>query len=30
MSKLLNLFSDLDKLDGPKNYKTRSLHMKNT
>ena len=30
MSKLVNLFTDSDKLDGPKNYKTWSHHMKNT
>jgi hypothetical protein len=30
MSKLVNLFTDSDKLDGPKNYKTWSRHMKNT
>jgi len=30
MSKLLNLFTDSDKLDGSKNYKTWSRHMQNT
>jgi hypothetical protein len=30
MSKLINLFTELDKLDGPKNYKTWSQHMHNT
>jgi hypothetical protein len=30
MSKLINLFTESDKLDGPKNYKTWSRHMHNT
>jgi hypothetical protein len=29
MSKLINLFIDLDKLDGPKNYKSWKRHMQN-
>jgi hypothetical protein len=30
MSKLINLFIDSDKLDGPKNYKSWKCHMQNT
>jgi hypothetical protein len=30
MSKLINLFTESDKLDGPKNYKTWSRHMHST
>jgi hypothetical protein len=30
MSKLINLFTESDKLDGPKNYKSWSRHMQNT
>jgi uncharacterized protein YbcC (UPF0753/DUF2309 family) len=30
MSKLINLFMESDKLDGPKNYKSWSQHMYNT
>jgi len=30
MSKLINLFTELDKLNGPKNYKSWSRHMHNT
>ena len=30
MSKLINLFTESDKLDGPKNYKSWSWHMHNT
>jgi hypothetical protein len=30
MSKLVNLFIDSDKLDGPKNYKAWSHHMQST
>jgi hypothetical protein len=30
MSKLINLLTKLDKLDGPKNYKSWSRHMQNT
>jgi hypothetical protein len=30
MSKLINLFTKLDKLDGPKNYKSWSWHTQNT
>jgi hypothetical protein len=30
MSKLINLFTESNKLDGPKNYKSWSQHMQNT
>jgi hypothetical protein len=30
MSKLINLFTESEKLDGPKNYKSWSRHMQNT
>jgi hypothetical protein len=30
MPKLVNLFFDSNKLDGPKNYKAWSRHMQNT
>jgi hypothetical protein len=30
MSKLINLFTESNKLDGPKNYKSWSRHMQNT
>jgi hypothetical protein len=30
MSKSINLFTELDNLDGPKNYKSWSRHMQNT
>ena len=30
MSKLINIFTESDKLDGPNNYKSWSRHMQNT